>query len=618
MMLHLLLTCSTAAIPTIHVDQFGWRPDDTKVAIFADPQKGQNAGAAFNPSSAFEVRDAKDDRVVFRGRLSVWQNGAVSDLTGDRVWHADFSPVRTSGTYFVTDPKSGARSFKFRIGEDVFADVLVDAARTFYYQRAGTPITKQFGGAWNHPGGHLGKGQDKEAQYSQDGKGLGGSRDVSGGWYDAGDPNKYVPFLETTMFNLLWAYDRNPQAFGDATNIPESGNGTPDILDECRWELEWLLKMQDRDGGVFNRNGNRTYSAPPGPWSVDTQERFYTGKTTWATAIAAASFAHAARTFQPFDRAFAGTMRAAAERAWGYLEKHPKMEPSDGKDGDKLAAADGGCSANGDVRHRIYAAAELFKTTADGKYSTFVSRNAPDIANTNENGMHPLSNHVVDALNHMSLTQALFVYAGTPEANATVVRDFKLAVHNSAEQIRLATGGKDDPYLCYTLPDHYCWGSNQGKGYWARILVMAADLNVEPSRSAEYLSIAEGYVHYLHGRNALSWCYLTNMAKDGASRSVMRPYHKWFGTMPVGSDGQRPAPAPGFLVGGPNKAFSVSWIAPPFGEPPMKAYKDWDLAWNTDRNANEASWEITEPAIYYQASYISIAACFATKAKFHP
>ena len=615
----ILLTLALFAdtIPTIHVDQFGWRPNDPKVAIFADPQKGQNAGAYFNPGLNFEVRNAKDDSVAFRGKLTSWNDGAVSELCGDRVWHADFSALKTPGTYVVVDPKTKARSFKFKIGDDVFADVLVDATRVFYYQRAGTPIPKKYGGAWNHPGGHLGKAQDKEAQYSQNGKALGSPRDVSGGWYDAGDPNKSVPFLEATMFNLLWAVDRNPAAFGDDTNIPESGNGIPDILDECRWELDWVLKMQDKDGGVHNRNGNRTYAGPPGPWSTDTQERFYTGTTTWATAIAAATFAHASRSFAMYDKAYSAKMLAAAQLCWSYLDAHPKMEPADGKDGDKLAAADGSCTANGDVRHRIYAAAELFKTTGEAKYSRFVAKNAADIEHTNENGMQPLGSHVVDALNHMSLTQALFTYSTTPNADETVVNGFKAALRNSAEGIRQATGGKDDPYLAYTLADHYCWGSNQGKGYWARILVMAADLNVEPTRSDEYLRIAEGYVHYLHGRNALSWCYLTNMGKNGASRSVMRPYHKWFGTMPFGPDGKRPAPAPGFLVGGPNKFFSVDLIKPPYGEPAMKAYKDWDLAWNTERNSNEASWEITEPAIYYQASYISIAACFATKGKYH-
>jgi endoglucanase len=104
----------------------------------------------------------------------------------------------------------------------------------------------------------------------------------------------------------------------------------------------------------------------------------------------------------------------------------------------------------------------------------------------------------------------------------------------------------------------------------------------------------------------LAWCYLSNMNSLGAEKSVMSIYHGWFrhgsiydGPNPLGS-------APGYLAGGPNQFFSVNWIAPPYGQPPMKAYKDWNAAWNATMQANEASWEITEPAIYYQAIYIAM------------
>ncbi len=113
-----------------------------------------------------------------------------------------------------------------------------------------------------------------------------------------------MPYLETTLFDLLWAYELNPRVFGDDTNIPESGNGVPDLLDEVKWELDWLLKMQDSDGGVFNRVAGRSFDNGPDPPSSDTQPRFYTAKTTWATATAAASFAHAARVYKDFDRVF--------------------------------------------------------------------------------------------------------------------------------------------------------------------------------------------------------------------------------------------------------------------------------------------------------------------------
>jgi len=596
--------------PQITVDQFGWQQGAKKVAVFADPINGQNADRHWTPGPVFEVCRAKDDSVAFKGKLAAWNDGKVSEIAGDRVWFAGFTSVKEPGTYYLFDPKTEQRSYPFRIADDVYGKVLVDAERMFYYQRSGTPILAKFGGQWNHPGGHMGPGQDSEAHLSQNGQDMGMPRNVLGGWYDAGDPNKYVPFLESTIFNLLWAYERNPKAFGDANNIPESGNGVPDILDEAKWELDWVLKMQDPDGGVHNRNADRTYNMPLGPWSVDVQPRFYTAKTTWATAVAAASFARASREFAPFGKVYIGysaKLKAAALSACGYLEKHPTMDPADGKDGDsKLAAAGGDSNPNADRRDRIYAAAELFKTTGDPKFGAYVEKWATDIDATNENGLHPFKNNWVDPLNHHALTQALFVYSTTPGANDAIVQRFKQAIRSTAESIRTATGGPDDPYLCYHFADHYCWGSNQSKGSWGRILLMAIDLGVAPEHDAEYKDIVAGYVHFIDGRNPLSWCYLTNMGHAGASHSVMRPFHKWFGSMPAGPDGQKPAPAPGFLVGGPNKAFSVPWIKPPYGEPAMKAYKDWDASWNNERQASEASWEVTEPAIYYQAGFVLI------------
>ncbi len=57
---------------------------------------------------------------------------------------------------------------------------------------------------------------------------------------------------------------------------------------------------------------------------------------------------------------------------------------------------------------------------------------------------------------------------------------------------------------------------------------------------------------------------------------------------------------------------AFNWIRPPFGEPPMKAYRDWNSAWNAEHHANEASWEITEPAIYYQAVYTLLLSQFVS------
>ncbi len=214
---HALADVVTAQIT---VDQFGWLPRSAKVAVFAEPVLGQNAGVAYHPGPSFEVRRQADSAVVFRGKLKAWNEGKVSDLAGDRVWHADFSSLRAPGTYHLYDSANRLGSFPFRIGDDVYRPLLRDSVRTFFYQRSGTPITAKYGGKWHHGGGHLGPAQDRAARYTQGGKAQGSPRDLLGGWFDAGDLNKYVPYLETTLFDLLWAYELNPRVFGDDTEHP--------------------------------------------------------------------------------------------------------------------------------------------------------------------------------------------------------------------------------------------------------------------------------------------------------------------------------------------------------------------------------------------------------------
>ena len=213
--------------PQITIDQFGWLPRSGKVAILADPVKGQNAGQTYRPGPGFEIRREADGSVAYRGATKPWNSGAVSELAGDRVWDADFSELRTPGYYFVFDPTNRARSFTFRIAEDVYKPVLRDSVRVFYYQRSGTPITEKNGGVWHHSGGHLGRNQDRAAQYSQEGKTQGRPRDMRGGWFDAGDLNKYVPYLEATLFDLLWAYELNPGPSATIRISPRAATGFP-------------------------------------------------------------------------------------------------------------------------------------------------------------------------------------------------------------------------------------------------------------------------------------------------------------------------------------------------------------------------------------------------------
>lgn len=602
----------------IIVDQFGWRANAAKkVVLFADPISGQNAAVSYTPGSTFEVRRVGTDLSVFTGSVVAASGGVVNTVSGDIVWRGDFSSVTAPGEYYIYDPANDKRSYNFILNDDVFNDVMTASTRTYFYQRQSFAITSQYGGNWTHALDHT---KDQTALLWNGSAIAGTARNVSGGWYDAGDYNKYVPFTTNPLWNLLTAYEWNPAAFTDRTNIPESGNGVPDVLDEVKWELEWLRKMQLGDGSVLNRVANQTYSAGNADPATDTQNRYYTAATTWATASFAASLAHASRVFQSFDATYASTLLTAATNAWNYLSSHTSMLPASGNDGGgsgggagNLAAAAAGANAGYDLRLRILASAELFKTTGIADYRTYFDANYASSAAA-EGGFQPMlaSPKYLDASLALDLNHAYMTYATATGATSTVVTNIKSAVQG-VDQSWLAPGqylSNSDPYRGFMWEGHYTWGSNQLKAEWGNLLLYAYKLNVTPANSAKYLEAAEEYLHYFHGRNPLSEVYLSNMgtkgANLGADKSPLEIYHSWYADGSSKYDGAASlyGPAPGYLVGGPNNSTSGG-VAPPTGEPSMKAFRDWN-------NSSQASWEVTEPAIYYQAAYTLLLSQFAT------
>lgn len=596
----------------IIVDQFGWRLSAKKVVVFANPVTGQNAGTPYTPGGQFQVRRTADNTVVYTGSVVQWNGGNKHDDSGDKAWHGDFSSVTTAGTYHIYDPTNNLRSYDFDIRDDIYAAALKASTRTFYFQRSGTSIPSQYGGNWTHGPAHM---QDANALLYNGSAQAGTQRNVMGGWYDAGDYNKYIPFLNSTLWNLMVGYELRPSAFTDNTNIPESGNGVPDMLDELKWELDWMLRMQATNGGVYNRVTVTNYENGTDDPATDTQPRYYTPITTWATATFAAIMAHAARLYGPYSAqypAFATTLRTAAENAWMYLEVNPNIVPATGKDGASTAAADAGSDANDDKRRRVAAAAELFSTTGTAKYRSFFEANYNNVSATSENGFHPFSAGYLDASLCWELNRAYYVYAKANGATASIVSAIKDKFKSSMDwPIEANYMQKADPYLGFMWTGHYSWGSNLQKALWALIPILAIDLNVNPAKNALYKEIAEEYLHYFHGRNPLAWTYLSNMgprgANAGAENSVDEFYHSWFRDGSAKYDGAASqfGPAPGYLTGGPNVYYSGS-SAPPKGQPAMRAYRNWNTSYP------EPSWEITEPAIYNQAGYTFLVAYFTT------
>ncbi|MCR5377597.1 MAG: glycoside hydrolase family 9 protein, partial [Fibrobacter sp.] len=175
----------------ITVDQFGYRPSDQKVAVLRSPETGYDAALSYTPGTLMEVVDSATAEVVFSGAPVAFQEGAVDTASGDKIWWFDFSSFSTPGTYFIRDKSDNLKqSFYFRIKEDIYNDILKAAMRMMYYQRVGMAKEAAYAGKeWADAINHA---QDKTARLFTDSTNAATERDVSGGWFDAGDFNKYT------------------------------------------------------------------------------------------------------------------------------------------------------------------------------------------------------------------------------------------------------------------------------------------------------------------------------------------------------------------------------------------------------------------------------------------
>ncbi|MBL0105171.1 MAG: glycoside hydrolase family 9 protein [Bacteroidetes bacterium] len=268
------------------------------------------------------MRDWFTDSVVFSSGIASWFGGSTFTQTGDKAWWFDFSSVTAEGYYYIYDVTNNIGSYQFRIAECVYGNALEQSLRMFYYQRCGTnKSAANAGNGWSDGACHVGALQDTDCRLYNN-TSASTSRDLHGGWHDAGDYNKYVNFTFSALMDLMLAYKENPTAFGDSNNILESGNGIPDILDEVKYELDWLLRMQQSDGSVLSVIGGGAASPP----SADTQQRLYGPATTSATYTSCSMFALGALVFnQASFTAYATQLASASQSAWTWANANPAV-----------------------------------------------------------------------------------------------------------------------------------------------------------------------------------------------------------------------------------------------------------------------------------------------------
>ncbi|KOV36334.1 glycosyl hydrolase family 5 [Streptomyces sp. XY152] len=561
--------------PRVRVNQVAYLPAGPKNATLVT-----DAGERLS----WQLKD-DDGRVVRRG----WTVPRGTDASsGQNVHSLDFGSYRKRGTGY-TLTVDGETSRPFDIDARAYERLRLDSAKYYYTQRSGIEIRDDLRPGYGRPAGHVGTAPNRgdgevpcrpgECDYTLD---------VTGGWYDAGDHGKYVVNGGISTWEVLSTYERARHArtgeadrLGDGTlDIPESGNKVPDILDEARWELEFLLKMQVPDGEplagmAHHKIHDEQWTGLPLLPSDDPQKRELHPPTTAATLNLAATAAQAARLYRPYDKEFAATALAAARKAWTAALAHPDLlaDPDDG--------VGGGAYPDDTVADEFYwAAAELYLTTGERKFQEYVL-NSPV--------------HTADIFGPTGFDWSRTAAAGRLDL-ATVPNRLpgkdkvRRSVTKGADRY-LATL-KAHPYgMPYAPADNvYDWGSSHQVLNNAVVLATAYDL----TGASKYRDGALQSMDYILGRNALNMSYVTGYGEVNAHNQHSRWYARQL-------DPNLPNPPAGTLSGGPNSS-----IQDPFAQSKLQGcvgqfcFIDDIQSWST--NEHTINWNA---ALTRMASFVA-------------
>ena len=502
----LYFTLAFAGTRTVAVDQIGYVPTARKYAFTSAR------------ADSFALLNAATGEKVFGAPMSLWMPS--DPPTGQTVYRGEFSSYQQPGRYRVVTSR-GDTSSAFTIADTVYRLTYRYALKGFYFQRCGVQLSAPFAGVYQHPACHIADGIFHSSSDTS------GSHAATGGWHDAGDYGKYVVNAGISVGTLLMAFEMFSARFnGDDLNIPESGNGVPDILDEVRYELEWILAMQRGDGGFWFKLTRAQFEGFVMP-QTDNATRYIYQVSSTATGDAAACLARASRLFQPYDSAFARHCLEAAKRGWEFLARNPGIVPSGGFK-NPVGTATGEYGDGTDSDERLWASAELFETTGDSLYNAYVRSSY---------GPGSLFGGAMWWGDVKPLALLTYLRSGRPGADVSVkaqLRSALLSYCTSQIARRNASG-----YHVVLRSGEYTWGSNSA-ALNAAILLIAGFVEAHDS---SYIDAAVDQLHYVLGVNGLTKCFVTGLGEY----PVRQPHHR-----PSASDGI-PDPIPGLLAGGPDQ-----------------------------------------------------------------
>lgn len=538
-----LSSCTTSApapeadkYHNIRFNQVGYYPKSIKEFVVADYE-----------ATSFNILNIKN-KIVFEGELV---DKGTWDTSGEHIRLGDFTGLTRAGNYFI-QLDNGITSASFQIAPWIYETALEASIKSFYFQRASMAIEEQYGGIYQRASGH----PDDQCLYHPSSGIKEGTLNSPGGWYDAGDYGKYIVNAALTVGQMLNLLEMVPDAIPtDQLNIPESGNGIRDLLDEIRYELDWVMTMQDEDGGVFHKLTALTFGAFIMPEAYDL-DRYIIGKGTTASLNFAAVMAQASRVYAEIDPVFSSRALISAERAWNWAAENsdiPYRNPEDVVTGEY-----GDDNFNDDF---YWAAAELFISTGNEIYLEAITQ-------YDQPYEHQITNSWKFFIRNMGFHTLLI---NGKQNDELTKKHLALSDEILAKMASIPYG---------ISIDHFEWGSNSDVLNQAMILCIAHHLSGEQ----KYLDGAIRNTDYIFGKNATGFSFLTGFG----SKQGMFPHHR-----PSGADAID-EPVPGFILGGPNKDKQDSQFVEYASDYPAKSFADVEASFAS----NEVCLNWNAPAVF--------------------
>jgi endoglucanase len=550
----------------IKVNQVGYPVDGEKQALVT----GFEDVLTVDEGTPFNVVNATTNATAFSGTLVLTDNYEAID-SGERIFTADFTNFTVPGKYYVA-VQGLQNSPKFSIGSanDIYEPFLVDVSRYFYHQRTGINITSPY--TQNYQRTDFTPDTAVPLMSNPSIK-----KDVSKGWYDAGDKGKYVNAGAKALSDLFWAYEVMPEKFTDNQfNIPESGNGIPDILDESRWELEWMLKMQDAASGgfyarvTFQDDDNMVDRQIIDKDTVSSRTAI---KTTADTATAAGVLAHAYLIYQNIDPTFAQQCINAAVAAWGYLEAHPEniRTPNTGR---------WPYDVTDDAANRLWAAGSLYRSTGDVKYNTYFLANYTNMAIFFEDTLDFASSWA------NTWNTGFFSYLEAANPNAGVVSWYTTKFQQWFND--KVTRYNESSWKSIVKDGNYYWGiTMQYADTPMEMIIGTKLLGTYESNRTIINKVTYSQLDWILGQNPVGVSFVSGYGDN----SVQYPFSIMYRT-----DGLPGVPK-GFLVGGPNKYSNDEAVGNQISRFAAKNYHD-----------NFQEWTTNEHTVYWNSGLVFVAA----------